>query len=353
MIKYPSIEQFKNVIKEVASNTRYAGTDESGHPIYNNNPLPVLTFTGTVKTHGSNASCVYNVVDETLTAQSRTRELSPLSDNYGFCAFMLKNETLIKDLCETILRDYDTYNTVVIYGEWFGKGINSGCAIHQLDRKFAIFGIRLLNENSNKWIDGIDLREMFTMIDIDSFFFTNDGITLQKLNDNGIYCITQFGIWVIDIDFNHPELVQNKIINITNKIEEECPVGKFFGVSGTGEGVVFSHNGEHFYQFKSKGEKHSLSTVKTLAPIDEELYNNIKDFAENYTSEVRLEQGITFLRDELQLEISPKNTGAFIKWVVQDVIKEEQNNIIENGFDFKKVAQAISKIASKWYLEHI
>lgn len=52
MIKYPSIEQFKNVIKEVSSNTRYAGKDESGHPIYNNNPLPVLTFTGTTKVHG-------------------------------------------------------------------------------------------------------------------------------------------------------------------------------------------------------------------------------------------------------------------------------------------------------------
>lgn len=223
-------------------------------------------FANGILVHNSNASCVYNVADETLTAQSRTRELSPLSDNYGFCAFMLKNETLIKDLCETILRDYDTYNTVVIYGEWFGKGINSGCAIHQLDRKFAIFGIRLLNENSNKWIDGIDLREMFTKIDIDSFFFTNDGITLQKLNDNDIYCITQFGIWVIDIDFNHPELVQNKIINITNKIEEECPVGKFFGVSGTGEGVVFSHNGEHFYQFKSKGSKF-LEKVPNLIGI--------------------------------------------------------------------------------------
>lgn len=105
-----------------------------------------------------------------------------------------------------------------------------------------------------------------------------------------------------------------------------------------------------------KNPRHGDIYIKgfnTLAPIDEEKYNNIKEFAENYTSEVRLEQGITFLRDELQLEISPKNTGAFIKWVVQDVIKEEKDNIIENGFDFKKVAQAISKIASKWYLKHI
>jgi len=52
MIPYPSIEQFKNCIKQVANDTRYAGKDENGKAIYNNNSLPTLTFTGTTKIHG-------------------------------------------------------------------------------------------------------------------------------------------------------------------------------------------------------------------------------------------------------------------------------------------------------------
>ncbi len=51
MIKYPSIGQFKNVIHEVKQNTRFAGIQD-GVPIYNNDPLPTLTFTGTCKIHG-------------------------------------------------------------------------------------------------------------------------------------------------------------------------------------------------------------------------------------------------------------------------------------------------------------
>lgn len=339
MIPYPSIEQFKNCIKQVTNDTRYAGKDENGKAIYNNNSLPTLTFTGTCKIHGSNASIVYN--GDKLIAQSRQRELSVLSDNHGFCAFTIKNEKLLKNFCELIIGKNDT---VVVYGEWFGKGINSNVAVNELDKKFAIFGIKFISGADHIWVEGIGLDEFFFGLGIE---------VINELNNNDIYYITQFGVWQIDIDFNHPELVQNEVIKITNDIEKECPVGKYFGISGIGEGCVFSHNGEHFYQWKSKGQLHSVSKVKSLAPIDEEMYNNIKEFAETYTNEARLEQGLSVLRDELLLEPIDKNTGAFIKWVVQDIIKEEKNNIAENGFDFKKVSQEISKIASKWYLNKI
>ena len=49
MIKYPSIGQFKNVIKTVAQDTRYFGKDENGDPLYNNDPLPTLEFIGSQK----------------------------------------------------------------------------------------------------------------------------------------------------------------------------------------------------------------------------------------------------------------------------------------------------------------
>ncbi len=51
-IKYPSIDQFKTVIKAVTQDTRYAGRDENDHPIYNQDPLPTLDFIGVTKVHG-------------------------------------------------------------------------------------------------------------------------------------------------------------------------------------------------------------------------------------------------------------------------------------------------------------
>lgn len=51
-IKYPSIAQFKNLIRSVKDKTRYQGKDEQGNPIYNDKELPTLKFVGTVKVHG-------------------------------------------------------------------------------------------------------------------------------------------------------------------------------------------------------------------------------------------------------------------------------------------------------------
>ena len=74
--------------------------------------------------------------------------------------------------------------------------------------------------------------------------------------------------YTIDIDFNHPELSQNKIVEYTLEVEEECPVAKEFGFSGIGEGIVFSYSDdEHSYTFKSKGIKHQKSKVKTVKKL--------------------------------------------------------------------------------------
>lgn len=239
-IKYPSIDQFKTVIKAVTQDTRYAGRDENDHPIYNQDPLPTLDFIGTTKIHGSCAGYRYNKNGE-LVAQSRERDLSLLSDNYGFCAFVFKHEKLFRELGENLIQDNDQ---VVVYGEWSGMGIQANVAVSQLPKRFYIFGIRWIKEGMpDCWVDTISLNHWLNPF-------------IEDLNNNDIYNITQFGTWNISIDFNHPEMVQNRLIEITNEIEQECPVGRYFGVSGIGEGAVFSHNSDRFYQFKSKGSLH-------------------------------------------------------------------------------------------------
>jgi len=333
-IKYPSIEQFKNVIHEVQRDTRYLGKDEFNQPIYNNVPLPTITFNGTVKIHGTNAGVRLEKTGN-LVAQSRERDLSLLSDNMGFSAFVFKNEEVFRNLCSNIIGDNDA---VVIYGEWFGKGINSNVAVNELEKRLAIFGIRFIKDDIEQWVDTVDLNKYL----------------VDNLEEYSIYNITQFGTWSVDVDFNAPELIQNKLIEITNAIENECPVGKYFGISGCGEGAVYSAQyNNHFYQFKIKGEKHSNSKVKTIAPIDEEMFRNIREFAENFTTEARLQQGIFVMKNELLLEPTPQNTGHFIKWVVSDIIKEEHSNIVQNGLDVKKIAREVGNLARLWYTNQL
>jgi len=193
-IKYPSIEQFKNVIHEVQRDTRYLGKDEFNQPIYNNVPLPTITFNGTVKIHGTNAGVRLEKTGN-LVAQSRERDLSLLSDNMGFSAFVFKNEEVFRNLCSNIIGDNDA---VVIYGEWFGKGINSNVAVNELEKRLAIFGIRFIKDDIEQWVDTVDLNKYL----------------VDNLEEYSIYNITQFGTWSVDVDFNAPELIQNKLIEI-------------------------------------------------------------------------------------------------------------------------------------------
>jgi len=50
--------------------------------------------------------------------------------------------------------------------------------------------------------------------------------------DERIFNIDTFPTWEIDIDFAQPQLAQNKMIEITEKVEAQCPVGAYFGVKG-------------------------------------------------------------------------------------------------------------------------
>jgi hypothetical protein len=146
----------------------------------------------------------------------------------------------------------------------------------------------------------------------------------------------------MEIDFNYPELVQNKLGELTLAVEEECPVGKAFGFSGVGEGIVWScnYNGV-VHRFKVKGEKHSSSKVKKLAEVDVEKINSIKEFVDYAVTESRFNQGIekTFPNNE---PIDVKKMGQLMKWIVDDIIKEEMDTMVQNKLEPKDVGKYIS-----------
>jgi hypothetical protein len=178
-------------------------------------------FANGVLVHNSNAGVRFSKNGE-LVAQSRERDLSLLSDNHGFYAFVFKNEKFFRELAEFLIGESDQ---VVIYGEWFGKGINDNVAVNELTKRFVIFGIRFIEDEESFWYDTFGLD-----------YWLNDFI--DELNAHDVYVITQFGSWEIEIDFNRPEMIQNRLIEITNEVERECPVGKYFGVSSFNESNI-------------------------------------------------------------------------------------------------------------------
>ena len=321
MKKYSSIEQFRTVIKEVRMHFDFKGKDENGKAIYQHTEnYPTLKFRGTVKLHGTNASIV-KYSDGRFEFQSRERVLSLDDDNADFMAEMLqKNYQSLFDGIE--FTDY-----IAIYGEWCGGNIQKKVALNKLPKMFVIFGVKVDGE----WMDLTPILAR---------------------NESRIYNILQFPSYEVDIDFNNPELVQNKIIELTVAIETSCPVGKQLGVEGTGEGLVFTCATNQHWKFKSKGEKHSVSKVKTLNAVDVELMKSISEFVDMAVTENRLEQGLSYFKEN-NIEIEPKNVGQFLRWIVTDVLKEESDTLEKSGLDDKKIKNAIVSKARIWYLNSI
>ena len=340
MSKFPHVEQFRNVIHRVRDVTRYAGKDENGEVIFTSAPLPKLKFHGTAKIHGTNAG-VGILNDGTQWAQSRENIITPEKDNAGFATFAYKNREFFDSVRNNFVYGETLYKGFVIYGEWCGKGIQKGVAVSDLEKMFVVFGIKLLSSepetHPNTWVCDDAVKEL-----------------IGHNEDIRIFNIFEFGTWEIEIDFNYPELSSNQMIELTEEVERECPVGKYFGVSGVGEGIVWKCRTEPYvgddFMFKVKGKRHSVSKVKTLAAVDVEKVTSIKECVEKIITENRLNQGLDHLRSN-HLEIIPQNLGVFIKWVTSDAIREELDTIIESGLIPKDVGGAASTVARDWFFK--
>jgi hypothetical protein len=139
-----------------------------------------------------------------------------------------------------------------------------------------------------------------------------------------------------------PQLVQNQLSDMTIEVEDECPVAKAFGFSGVGEGIVWTCEFKGVvHRFKVKGEKHSSSKVKTLANVDVEKIESIQKFVDYAVTQSRFKQALenVFPNDE---PIDTKKLGDVIRWVVNDIIKEEMDTMVENNLEPKEVNKYIS-----------
>jgi hypothetical protein len=324
-IPFPDIQQFRNTIRTVRERAEHDGV-----------PLPTLSFVGSVKLHGTNASVVLSQGKHYC--QSRSQIITPENDNAGFARWVEEKDK--KDNGERLhLAEHTVYESsgAVLYGEWHGIGIQKGVAISQVPRNFIVFAVRVLDENGGYW--------------------AHPGLVQLYSAHAEFDCIYNFPIWKLEIDFNKPEESQNKLVELTQAVEAECPVGKAFGVSGVGEGIVWWPEPNASFNtrdlaFKVKGEKHSETKVKTLAAVDVEKLASLNELVDTILTEHRLEKKLESLQEQGH-PLDIKSTGAFLKLVGSDVYKEEADTITASGFKDNEVMSAIQKKAKKFWMEKV
>lgn len=334
-ISFPDIGQFRNLIKNIKDHTRWSGTDANGDPIFEKNvDLPTLKYTGHIKLHGSNGCIAIDPKSGEFWLQTRERICSVQDDNAGFARFFAEIINLNSDFLNTFVSSLvnESKDTIFIYGEWCGKGIQKNVAIAELPKMFVIINVRV----GNQWIPLNRWKDL-------------------KAPEHSIYNIQDYKKYQLTIDFEHPELVQNEIVKIVEEVEKECPVGKAFGVSGIGEGVVWIPEDEQYqdgkFWMKTKGEKHSVSKVTTLASIDVEKVANINEFVANTVTEARCQQSITKLK-ESNKAIDRTSIGEFIRWIFNDIVKEETDTAVASNIEISKIGGPISNAAKKWFFNN-
>lgn len=336
-ISFPSIGQFRNVVTDIHRMVTYVGNDEAGEPIYNASiKKPKLTFHGTVKLHGTNAGICYNAVDG-FWAQSRTMVIaSGANDNHDFALYAeARSPELIEWFTKTASRlalDLSVF-TLALFGEWAGTGIQKGVGVSLAAKAFYIFGLKVSNLNDP---------------DDTPYWVDHSHIDLHAI---GIRNMHEFETYSVEVDFNMPQLSQNRFAEITARVEKECPVAKQLSFPGQcGEGVVWitEYKGR-VHRFKVKGEKHSVTKVKTLASVDVEKLASIQEFVAYAVTENRIQQGLsTVFGSELP---TIERMGDLLRWVVNDITKEEADTLTKNGLVAKDVNKYLANKARELFIE--
>ena len=86
--------------------------------------------------------------------------------------------------------------------------------------------------------------------------------------------------------------------------------------------------------FKSKTEEHRVTPARIKAPKPASIPQPVSDtaaaameFVQDNVTKARLQQGLDYVR-EFSMEADSKHLGHFLKWVVEDTIKEAGRMLI-------------------------
>lgn len=337
MIKFQKIGHFSDMFKAVKKEKTFVEyipetKEVITKPLDPENSLVIVHLS--TKLHGTNAGICLDR-DRGLIIQSREREITPESDNAGFAAYMsIPN---VREYFESKLKEFvaqphvrDGYQSVVLYGEWCGQGVQKGVACSMVPKFFAPFACTLVLKSGST----INL-EFWKR-------FRNEEVRSFPVNE-----------FTMALDISNPQPFVDEINKLVEEIENEDPfMLQNFQVSGIGEGLVGYIEGvpnglRNDYRFKAKGEKHKVRGDKTPVSIDPVHLESIDQLIEYTVTDARIEQGIQKLQ-EMGNPIDRKSTGAFMSWLVGDIFEEEGERIQEmvtKGIDAGLIKQRLGKVA--------
>lgn len=348
MRTFSSIGQFRHVVENIQHIARYTGKqDENDKPIYDlSRPLPTITFVGHVKLHGTNAGIQLDAAGK-LSAMSKEREITPDCDNHGFAERVLVQGGQDMDRLLKILKDTtpaDIRDRVVqwnVYGEWVGKSINAKTAIGKLTDRWVLFNVLYtLDDGKEVWYPANHLAKAW-----------HDAYPPS----DWIFFISDYATYYAKIDFNDPGAALDQLEKWTLEVEEDCPVARAMGGDpGIGEGIVWAvYLPVYGHQwFKTKGSKHKGTKNSRLVQIDPEVMASQEAFVDAVLTESRLEQGFDLIKAE-HGKVTLDHTGDFLKWIGQDVLKEESDTLAASGLTRKDVMGAIGRRAKAWLMPRL
>ncbi len=309
--KFPSIESFAHV-------NRRKQKDIFSKPV---------DYIAKVKLHGTNAA-VRVSADGGVFAQSRNRNLTPDDDNFGFATWLEGVKGIFANAW-----DLEEGREIIFYGEWAGNGVQDTDAVNLTDcRKFYIFAVQ--------W----DGKMISHPGDIEYFAPIHDDIEIVPEYD-GLGRVVDFGAgvegWLDDINAEI-EAIQTRDPYIFEK----------FGISGSGEGLVFSprnqtNTGDWAADtFKAKSAAHRVNKSKKAAEAKGTIPAGTREFVDTFVTEARCKQAIT---EACGGVASAKSIPDFLKWVGNDVRKESERELKEMGVEWGAVAKAVNQVAVRWY----
>lgn len=324
-IKWTDIQSLHNLRKRFDATAQYHKEEDTEYT------YPCVIYEAKVKLRGTNAGIQVSPSGEVV-AQSRSALLSVGDDNHGFAAWVAGYQEQWAALAGD--------RTIVVYGEWCGRGINKGTALSNTNHKhFDVFAIQYgEDDEAGLLVDPVAIEEVLvgrcpvSVIPWCGFCVVIDYASVACLGE----AAAQINKWVAAVE------------------EQDPYVKSVYGVDGIGEGLVFYPIALSMwpraaitdYIFKAKGEKHQVVKSRTPASIDPETAASVGGFVELTVTEGRLEQG---LQEVCNGVAESKAIGPFLKWVGQDVRKECVLELEASGLEWKQVSKPMNQKAVMWF----
>ena len=299
MIPFPSIEKFSQMVDRMRCMS-----------------LPELTFRGTVKLHGTHADLVSSA--GAIHVQSRNRVLTPLADNAGCALFFQERAEHLRALFDLIGNGGD--GVVIIAGEFCGSGIQSKVALCGLPRMFVVVAIKV----GGSWAD------------MARFAHVHD-------EAHGIHNVMRAQCYELRVGAAAPEAALAIATELTAAVDAECPFARQLGAIGPGEGIVWTcveRPWDARLWFKTKGESHTTPVIakKQRSPGSHAL-------------DALLERTMTEERFRQALDTGAITVPELIRWVVEDVAREEAAEMA--GIDAHAFGKAVSRVAGAWFAKSL